>query len=313
MTEILSYTMVLKNVSTMSIPEYATVRTRTAREHVYETLPRYLQGTGGVVDLIATFLGTSYIWMSVVCDLDCLYKNRNRDLYFVYDMFSRRLPMLPSLMETAYAFTMSNEDCRAPVGCIYTNVYTKPLSLGRDLYYTRSGHLGYKTELHRLVKVIMCHGYVTSSCPTLPTSGHHAIVTYRNRIHTWRHVPPCVQVIALEELSSVDTNLDWDSIVLDGIEPSVPSTLGVFPDSRHLSGRICREMTLIDRTFPRRYKTIYCTKTLSESKIIDSMFILQTTYEKDRFIPESFTVSRTRVLQVAETMFLNAVIRVPSQ
>jgi hypothetical protein len=167
--------------------------------------------------------------------------------------------------------------------------------------------------LRHLVKVMMCHGYVTSKCPVLPTTGHHAIVTYRNRLRTWRHVPPCVQVLALEDLASIDTSLDWDSIVLDGIEPSVPSIVSVFPDSRHLSGQICREMALIDRTFPRRYKTIYCTKSLSEAKVVDCMFMLQTTYEGERFISESFTVSRTRVLQVAETMFLNAVIRVSPQ
>jgi hypothetical protein len=219
--------------------------------------------------------------------------------------------MAHSLMETAYTCTRTCQNLRPPNGFIYTNVYTKLLPMGQDLYYTRSGHFGYKHELQHLVRLITCYGHATSIFPSLPITGRHAIVTHRDRMHTWGHVPSSVRVIAiedLEELEELDTTLDWDSIILDDIESIVPSIVSVFPDSRHLSGQVCREMYLIDHVFPRRYKTIYCTKVLSEAKIIDCMFILQTTYESTRFITGSFTQTRSRMLQVAETMFLNAVI-----
>jgi hypothetical protein len=317
MTEIIPYTMVPRNVGTMSIPVYATVHTRSAHVHVHALLPWFLQGTSGVIDLIASFLGPKHVWISVTCDLEMLYHHRNRDLYFIYDILSKRLPMSDSLIETAsncmrqgVEVEVHNQHCTPPTGCIYTNVYTKPLLLGQGLYYTRNGHLGKKQELQHLVRLITCHGNATSTCPPMPTVGRHAVVTPRSRIHTWGHVPPCIQVIAIEDLSEIDTTLEWDSILLDEIEAAVPSTVSVFPDSRHLSGQICREMYLIDRAFPRRYRTVYCTKALSESKILDCMFILQTTYEGVKFIPETFTQLRTRVIQVAETMFLNDLIHV---
>ena len=298
--ELLPWTMMTTTSFLPRPPSYAVVQEHSLQEHLLTIVPASLQGTQGVLDLIATFVGVGYRWCRVLGQWKDAYVNRDRDLYFLFSILSRRLP-LPTSMEE---LRCSHRDPPSHQTLIEAGTRFLPLD-SSGLYYTRTGHLGTLTDLQRLTRVVRCGGYVTRRQPTLPAMGHHAIITTRPQ---WSY-PSSVVRIHPDQLPYVDQDRAWDTVILDHLQPTPASVCVSYPDARHVSGHIAPLWVRIEQVFGRRKQTIIWTETsLSEPCLLEYMYLLQTTYQQCRFISIQYTLPRSVVRRVAETFVLEGIV-----
>jgi hypothetical protein len=313
---ILPFTMMLPLETSIpkAIPHYATIQIRSTSDHVRAVVPTYLQGTDGIIRSIASFIGTKYKWVRVLGDIDQVYLNRNKDLYFLFWICSHRLPIPKSFNDLR---SPGYQWCHSGVGrrthCVDTGSQMLPIGQS-GLYYTRTGHLGTTEELSRLIRTVSCKGFVTLVQPVLPTIGNHVIITRRPRY--WADTSYTGRVVHVDTVPQLDPGIiHWDSVVLDldSIRPS-PSCCSVlyFPDHRHVSGSIDAEWVRIHTTLLQRTTmTIVYTEVPPSSTLhlLEYMFLLQTMYRGERFIGADFTQERHSVMRVAETMLLAGMIQ----
>jgi hypothetical protein len=291
-------------------PDYLRIQVRTVLEHVQSIVPTYLQGTVGILQLIASFIGPSYKWVQVKGDVIRMYNERSdRDLYFLFWLCSHLLPIPDTLTEL--------RTCRTYKGTrrmICVDKGSQMLPIGHDgLYYTRTGHMGQRQELIHLIRTVSCRGYVTQHQPVLPGAGGHHIVITRRVGHWTPSVGNNTVVIHVDQVTQLDPNIPWDSVVLDNIHPSTISSYYLYPDTRHLSGKISCDWVLFDTYFKHRTKTIVYTESKStDINIVDYMFLLQTRYRGETFITATYTMERSSLMRVAETLILEGIIEIPS-
>jgi hypothetical protein len=306
MNEVLvPFTMVPLRTAIPRPSMYVTIQTRSAHEHVLSIVPRYLQGTSGVIDLITTFLGSTHKWVRVVGDSEVLYRNRHQDLYFLFWVCSHRLP-LPDSFEKLRSHWYRRGTVRRLI-CIDKGSQMIPIGQG-GLWYSRTGHMGTREELAHLVRTVSCRGYVTRDEPVLPIVGVHVIVTDRPDYWSGR-VSANTLLVHIVDLQTLDPNTPWDSVVLDRISTPIPTCCSVYPDSRHLSGSISADWIRLDTTFPLRKTTIVYTESIASSvEMIEYMFILRTRYRGELFINRVFNRELYSVIRLAETMLLECII-----
>jgi hypothetical protein len=284
-------------------PIYAAIQVRSVDEHVHHCLPRFLQGTTGVVHLIASFVGYGYKWTRVVGNWRSAYANRHKDLYFLFSVLSQRLP-LPTSMGALRCFQPVPPRHRE-----YIDLGSRLLPLGSSgLYYTRTGHLGTPSDLKHLIRIVQCNGYVTSQRPTMSNIGRHVVVTQRKV----SGFPSSIRVISMDrlhDLSQEDQETAWDTVVLDHLQPTQLSEYAAFPDDRHLSGSIASSWVLLDRMFSRRKTTIVWTGLpVCERSLLDYMYLLRITYRKERFIRARYIRDCMALCRVAETMLVTGIV-----
>lgn len=296
-----------RNTEVLQVPEYASLSVRTTYEHVFATLPEYLRGEPGLVRLIADFVGHQTSWIQIRCDPVTMLQKRDRDLYFVYYALTMRLPLSTSLTAAADLHVPSR---RPKIHHLRTpDVYTHPLPLRDGVYYTRNGHIGTQAELQDGSEEVECRGYVLSSPPRPEQARDMVLVTSRHRARLWTGFG---QVVTLEDLFTYgDSAYAYPTIVIDG--PAVTSTqtmIHAYPDGRHLSGTISDALHAIDRAYASRQSTIYIhpTMTVSDQYVIDCLFLFQVSHGDHRLITGAFTHCRTKLIQVAETLFLQGVL-----
>jgi hypothetical protein len=282
-----------------------TIQTQSVYEHVCSIIPPSLQGTKGVIQLITTFIGTTYKWVRVIGDIDQVYANRHVDLYFLFWVCSHRLP-IPYSLDTLRSNWYRTDTARRLV-CIDKG--SQMLPVGKcGLYYTRSGHLGTSEDLSRLIRTVSCRGYVTTIEPELPRLGVHAIVT--NRPHHWvDRTSNNICIIHVDDVHTLSPDLYWDCVILDHIKPSTPSVCYRHPDDRHLSGSISPDVIRVDNAFHMRKRTIvYAESPESTIDLIECMFILQTFYIGELFIGKKFTRAYASFVRLTETMLLEGIL-----
>jgi hypothetical protein len=306
------FTMLPLDTSIPRVPHYTTICIRSVYEHVWSVIPSYLQGTDGIIRLIASFVGTNYKWVQVLGDMDEVYRNRNEDLYFLFWVCSHRLPIPESFEELRSQWNRSAVSTRR-THCVDTG--SKMFPVGKcGLYYTRSGHLGTAEDLARLTRTVSCMGYVTPIRPVLSTIGKHAIVT--RRPEHWQAVvgthTDTVQVVHVDTIHHRDPEIHWDTVVLDldSIRPSETSKYYTVGDYRHMSGSICSEWVRIHTAFLLRKMTIIYTEVPPSSTldILEYMFLLRTKYMCAHFVDENFTCGRSSFMRLAETMLLEGML-----
>ena len=302
------FTMLHRDVSIPREPAYLTIQIRTGVEQVLSIVPPYLQGTTGVIQLIVSFIGTSYKWVQVKGDVTRMYANRNRDLYFVFWICSHCLPIAHTL--TGLRSHVAHRSGSRRLTCVDKGSQMLPLGQ-HGLYYTRNGHLGRRQELAHLIRTVSCRGYVTTIQPLLyNTGGRHIVLT--RRVGHWS--PSAVGntvVVHVDHITHMDPTIPWDYVVLDNIRLSSQSKCYLYPDSRHLSGKIAHDWLLFDQYFSNRKKTIVYMESLStDVDLVDYMYILQTRYRGEQFIGNTYTRERASVVRLAETMILEGIVEI---
>ena len=321
---LIPYTMFPIESSVPRGPTSVQVQTRSGAEHVRTLLPLFLQGSSGVIQLIASFIGQGVKWVQVTGNLSQIYAQRDAYLYFIYWVFSHRLPIPSTLTNLRKAHVSAGavaSHSRRPAGacaranaCVVdTGSRMLPL-VGGDagaLFFTRTGHLGTSHELSHYTRLLTCRGYVTPWKPVIPCTGRHLVVTHRVAYWKQHDGAGCdsnTVVCPTDYLSLLDPTTQWDSVILDHLRPATKSTCWHYPDSRHLSGTIspdwiqvnavtrCRKQTVVFRTLP-----------CSDLDLVDDMYLLQATYRGERFIVPDYTRERVMVVRVAETMLLEKI------
>ena len=302
MFEIVSFVAIdRRNTECVRVPPYATIRTRTTFDHVLSILPPYVRGEPGLVRLVTAFVGTHMDWVQIRCDLRQLVQHRERDMYFVYYSLTNRLPLSPSLMAASDVYVRrSGAHSHAP------NVYTHPLHLSGDVYYTRSGHIGSWSELRCRSREVEWCGHMIYTLPC-PEPGM-VVVTTRRRAVAWREVG-FETVAAIEDVGG-----GWPTeatvLVIDGAAIPAQTSLYAYPDGRHLSGTMTDVLQRIDRITRQSTMVLYdsATKPMTDQWIVDCMFLLQVTHDGRRLIADSFTHPRSTLIQIAETLFIHGVL-----
>ena len=298
---IMPFTMIPLKSSVPRGPDYLTIQVRTVFEHVQSIVPTYLQGTQGILRLITSFIGPKYKWVQVKGDLIRMYNERcDRDLYFLFWFCSHRLP----IPDTLTGFRTCCDTRRM----ICVDKGSQMLPIGRDgLYYTRTGHMGSRQELSHLIRTVSCRGFVTPSQPILPRTGHHIVIT--RRVGHWTpFVDSNTDVVHVDQMTRLDPNIQWDSVILDNIQPSTRSSCYLYPDIRHISGNISLEWVLFDTYFKYRKKTIiYMESRSTDIDIVDYMYLLQIRYRGETFIGATYTIERSSLMRVSETMILEGI------
>lgn len=302
MFEIVSFVAIDRhNTEYIHVPPYATIQTRTTFEHVLSILPPSVRGEPGLVRLVTAFVGTHMDWLQIRCDLKQLIQHRERDMYFVYYSLTNRLPLSSSLMTASNLYIQkSGTHSRAP------NVYTHPLHLSGDVYYTRSGHIGSWSELRCRSRDVEWYGHVICTLPC-PEPGM-VVVTTRRRTVTWREAG-FETVVTVEDVGS-----GWPTgatvLVIDGAAIPTQPSLYAYPDGRHLSGSMTDTLQRIDRIARQSTMVLYdsATKPMTDQWIVDCMFLLQVTHDGRRFITDSFTHLRSTIIQIAETLFIHGIL-----
>lgn len=307
-TVLMPYTMLPVCTSILKEPLYTQIVIRSTAEHVQSILPRYLQGTSGITQLISSFIGSAYKWVRVMGDMDRIYANRNTDLYLLFWVCSHRLP-IPDCIDDlrSHWYRPGTTMTRRRTHCIDKGSQMLPVGQG-GLYFTRTGHLGTPTELARLVRSVVCNGYVTATRPLLQTTGRHVLVT--NRPLYWANCPAVYTIIGVEHLHSLDPSIAWDSVVLDQIRPSSPSVCYAYPDHRHLSGSISPDWLYVHSAVSKRMQTIVFVAQLPATTldILDSMYLLQINYRGMQFIGDRFNQERVSFFRLAETLLLEGLL-----
>ena len=299
---IIDHIMIPRSISVPRGPDHLTVQIRYVDDHVHSILPSFLQGTPGVIRLISSFIGNAHKWVYVSGDVDLLYKNHDRDLYFLFWVCSHRLP----IQETLYSLRDHSSVHRRRV-CIDRGSQMLPLG-HNDLFFTRTGHLGTSKELSPLIRTLSCRGYVTRVKPVLPSVGRHLVITPEP--HEWEHVPHGTIVMNMDHIYQLDHGIKWDTVILDNIQAPVPSVCKRYPDDRHLSGSISTTWVSLDNLLLLRQMTIvYVRYPVTDIDIVDYMFLTQTRYRREQFIGSTYTQERTSMIRVSETMFLDGIFQ----
>jgi hypothetical protein len=311
MTDILvPFTMLSLRTPVPKMPSGVSLYTRSAYEQVLSTVPKYLQGTEGVLQLITTFLGSNHHWVCVRGDFEIIYKRRQIDLYLLFWICSHRLPIPDSLDSLRSSWYRTNKKRRRTM----VDKGSQMIYSGQgDLFYTRTGHLGTRQELRRLIRTVSCRGYVATTEPVLSQVGRHVVITQRplywvGRVHT------NVSVVHVNDIYLLNRNVQWSTAILDHLEPATPTDCRRFPDNRQLTGQLSPTWIRIDTMCPFRQNTVVYVQepTSSSIQLLEYIFILQTTYQGQPFITLIsdciFTLSYQSAIRVAETMLLEGIL-----
>jgi hypothetical protein len=298
-TIIMDHVMLPSTISVPRGPDYMTVRIQYVNDHVHSMLPSFLQGTSGIIQLISSFVGNAHRWIYVSGDVSLLYKNRDKDMYFLFWVCSHRLPIPKKTLQSQC------QHSRRRIVCI--DRASQMLPLGHNgLFFTRTGHLGTSQELSPLIRTLSCRGYVTRVKPVVPTVGRHLVITHEPT--SWDYVPYGTMVMNMNHIHHLDPSIQWDTVILDNIQAPVPSVCALYPDDRHLSGSICTTWVFLDSLLLMRKTTIvYVRYPVTDIDIVDYMFITQTRYKREQFIGSTYTQERSSIMRVAETMFLDGI------
>lgn len=291
-------------------PSYLVVQIQSAAQHVYSILPSYLQGTSGIIQIITSFVGTAHKWVRVTGDIELLYTNRNTDLYFLFWVCSHLLPLPASLSVLRSQWHNVKIRSSGRTSCVDKGSQLRPVGT-RELFYTRTGHLGKPTDLHRLRRSVSWRGHMTAVKPTLSRVGKHVLIT--TRVHHWleevSRVPSDTLLIHVENLAQLDPKTYWDSVILDNICPSTPSVSAVY--SRQMSGWISPEWIRISDAVQSRQTTIIYTDIRpSDLTIIEYLFLLQTTFNGETCICPHFTMQTSTLVRVVETLLVEGIISI---
>jgi hypothetical protein len=304
-TVIIPFTMVPIHTCIPRTLPYITIQTQSAQDHVRTHIPTYLQGTEGVIQLITTFIGSTYKWVRVLGDIDLVYANRRESLYVLFWVCSHRLP-IPASLDALRSHWYRTGTVRR-LSCIDKG--SQMLPVGRyGLYYTRTGHLGTCEELSHLIRTVSCRGYMTVAEPVLSVHGIHVIVT--NRLEYWAdRIASNIHVIRVDDVHTLNPDIHWDSVILDHIRPSTPSVFYRYPDDRHLSGSVSTDWIQVDNALRMRRLTIVYEEPISSTvNLLESMFIIQTMYRGEIFIGREFTQEYASVVRLTETLLLEGII-----
>ena len=305
MKELLPYTMLVEHDYVPRPPYYARVHTRSDLEQIRQCVPVYLQGMSGVILLIRDFIGVGYKWICVHANLDEMYANRHRDLYFLYAVLSRRLALPRTLDELLRLH--HNYPVKPHGGPTFVDAASTCLPLGHaGLMYTRTGHMGTSTDLRALCRLVTCHGQVTRVPPDVPGVGRHLVIQMDRETSRW---PPHVCVRHPDTLSAQHGETHWDTVTLFHLPGADDVQLRAFPDDRQLSGRIHTIWTHVTQCLPHRSHTIICSdEHLSEARMMTYLHALRVQYNGCVLVPPRFVIPVHTVIRTTETLLLHGVL-----
>jgi hypothetical protein len=104
--------------------------------------------------------------------------------------------------------------------------------------------------------------------------------------------------------------VEWDTVILDNLRPTIMSVCTTYPDHRHLSGVVSPEWILLNDVLGLRKTTIIYTEVPpTDIDLIDYIFLLQTQYRGETFIQSVYTRERAAVVRLTETLLLEGIIQ----
>ena len=232
-----------------NVPSYAKTTCRSSMDLVMKTLPLYLHGSRGVVDMIHRYIGPKDTWVQVDVRVRDMVFYRGRDTFFIYLVLSNIDPVQLRIPDTIpLQFNTSNipvpEHATKMIPFIFDKNYT--------YYRTRTGHLGTCAELLPIVSEISMNGCLTTNRPCIETCYQHMgkknyLIIINNQDNDARkywenakHHMSSRIVIHISDTSNiiVPNNLKYDVIIFDNVHVYRSDIIEYYSSDNDIRGRI---------------------------------------------------------------------------
>jgi hypothetical protein len=287
------------------VPHYLQVRAWTTTDYVQQYLPPGLQGTAGVIQMIAAYIGSCQWWVQILGPLERLHQRKTEDAYFIYWLFANILPLPHSLSSLSRPGTTVGPQRSH---CIEVGSRLIPWDAGATqerLYYIRSGHMGTATDLKSHIYTVSCRGYMTNRQPILSgIRGRHLVIT--DTIGCWKHTHNNTIVCTPQQIHNLDPTTRWDTVILDHINPEIYD--GQLT-GRYIHGRISPSLVRLNALCKHRHHTILYNEWIPEyNRLFNTLFLLHTTYKREKLIAPEFTIALHTVRRVVETLLVSGTI-----
>ena len=240
------------------VPFYAKVTYRTSLELIFETLPLYLHGSRGVIDMIRRYIGFNETWVKVDVYIPELIRNRDRDVFFVYLVLSNIEPVRLHIPSTIVLKNKINTD-PLPEHASKRIPFIFDENNNIMYYRTRTGHLGTYDELLHIESGISIQGSLTTICPSIQMIRDSTrartclIIVDKNDVCSrkyWENENICgiFDVLHITDGTNIPEDIRFDVVVLDNVYVYQAEPIQYYSEDNDVRGRI-HETNISKRLF----------------------------------------------------------------